>query len=383
MTRRIHLWPEEHRHRDSEIEVPAVLEGVRGEPMRLYFRLPAEERASLTLSADPFLLAIVFHAMASGADLEVHGAVSPSLLRGLEEFQAAWSRWRPELYRPFSVKADVEREETRAEDGRTVMTFSGGLDSCCTAWRHTTGDLGRRKRRLEAAVMVHGFDIPLDQDEVFTRAVATSRAILDTIDVPLIPVTCNIRVLRDDWEDLHGAALAACLHLLAGGYSTGLIASSRAYESLRLPWGSNPVTDPMLGSASFSIVHDGCDLTRWEKADEIGDWEMAQRHVRVCWEGKQLDRNCGVCMRCVGTAVCYAAVGRPIPPSIPIPSAGVAVERLRALKPNPVQLGLYEDMAATARKKGLRDSWVVELERFIDGQRRGGKKRRFSFPGLA
>jgi hypothetical protein len=383
MTRTFHLWPEEPDQRDTRIEVSAVLEEVRGKQKQLFFRLPIEESPNLTPAADPFVLAIAFHVMAADADLEVHGGVSPSLLRGLEEFQAAWCRWRPERYSPFAVKAEVEREEARATEDRALMTFSGGLDSCCTVWRHTTGDLGRRKQRLGAAVMVHGFDIPLDQAEVFTRAAANSTAILDTIDVPLIPVACNIRVLRDDWEDSHGAALAACLHLFAGGYRTGLIASSGVYESIRIPWGSNPVTDPLLSSDSFSIVHDGCDLTRWEKADVIADWDAAQQLVRVCWDGEHLDRNCGVCMRCVGTAVCYAAVGRQIPTSIPVPSPAEAVERLRALKPNLVQLGLFENMAGTARRKGLKDPWIADLERFVESQRNVKKKRRFGFPGEA
>ena len=48
MTRKIHLWPEEHDQRDTRIEVPAVLEGVGGKKTRLFFRLPVEERASLS-----------------------------------------------------------------------------------------------------------------------------------------------------------------------------------------------------------------------------------------------------------------------------------------------------------------------------------------------
>jgi hypothetical protein len=375
MTRRIHLWPEEHRRRDDQIEVPAVLERVRGKPVRLYFRVPMEEQANLTPAVDPFVLLTAFHVLGAGADLEVHGAVSPSLLRGLEEFQAAWCRWRPDRYRPFSVKAEVEREEAREASGRAVMTFSGGLDSCCTAWRHTRGSLGRRKRRVKAAVMVHGFDIPLDQDDVFQRAEASSRAILDSIGIPLIPVVCNVRVLRDDWEDLHGAALAGCLHLLAGGYSTGLIASSHVYETPRIPWGSNPVTDPMLGNSSFSIVHDGCELTRSQKAREIGDWATGQKHLRVCWEGKHLDRNCGACLRCLHTGLCFAAVGRPIPPSIPLSCPGEGVERLLAHEPTPVQLNLFENLALTARKSGLTDSWIAELESLIDSHRRTGLTR--------
>ena len=158
-----HLYPEEYGERDDQLEVPAVLEGVRGDRTRLYFRLPAAERHNVTSSSDPFVLAVIFHALRAGADLVVHGPVSPSLLRWLEEFQAAWCRWRPDRYQPVSVTADVEREEARERVSRTVMTFSGGLDSCCTAWRQTKGNLVRRKRGLEAAVMVQGFDIPLEQ----------------------------------------------------------------------------------------------------------------------------------------------------------------------------------------------------------------------------
>jgi len=142
MRRKFRLWPERPDRRGDRVEVPAVLDGVRGTSVRLCFRLPAEEWPNLTAAADPFVLATSFHLIGAGADLEVHGVVSPSLLRGLEEFQAAWCRWLPERYRPFSVKADSEREETRQASERTVMTFSGGLDAGCTAWRHTRGDPG-------------------------------------------------------------------------------------------------------------------------------------------------------------------------------------------------------------------------------------------------
>jgi hypothetical protein len=363
MKRVCHLWPEEPSLRGDWIEVSAVLEGTRGGSRRIFFRLPAEERPNLTRSADPFLIATTFHVMRAHADLEVHGTVSPSLLAGLEEFQLAWSRWRPDRYRPVSFKAEIEREQEREASGRTVMTFSGGLDSCCTAWRHTRGDSGRRKRRLETAVMVHGFDIPLEQDETFSRAAASSRAMLDSIGVSFLPVICNIRDLKDSWYDAHGAALIACLHLLAGNHSIGLVASSHHYDDLRLPWGSNPVTDPLLGSASLSIVHDGCDLTRLDKADQIGEWDEALQHLRVCWEGEHLDRNCGHCIRCTATALCFAAIGRPIPPAIPVSSPSVAVERLDARKPNSVQLGHLERKVLAARANGIDEPWVSALAR--------------------
>ena len=362
MTRMLRLWPEGQSRREDQVEVSAELEDLRGKRTRLYFRLPAEERASLTSADDPFVLAVAFHALSAGADLEVHGTLSPSLLRGLEEFQIAWCRWRPDRYGRFEVRAEAEREQTRAASDKTVLAFSGGLDSCGTAWRHTRGEMGRRRRTLASAVMVHGFDIPLQQDDVFASAVDSSRAMMDDIGVPLVPMKCNARQLRGKWEDQHGAALAACLHLLGGGYSTGLIASSHVYDGLRFPWGSNALTDPMLSSDAFAIVHDGCDLTRWEKADVVAEWGAAQRHLRVCWQGEHLDRNCGVCVRCVGTAFCFAVMGRPIPSALAVPSPEEGVRRLSALEPNPIQLRHLANMAATARRKGIGDLWVAELE---------------------
>lgn len=379
MKRVAHLWPEEPSPRGDRIEVSAVLEGTRGGSRRIVFRLPAEQRPNLTRSADPFLIATTFHVMRAHADLVVHGTVSPSLLAGLEEFQLAWSLWRPDRYRPVSVKAEVEREQDREPSGRTIMTFSGGLDSCCTAWRHTRGDSGRRKRKLETAVLVHGFDIPLDQDETFHRAAASARAMLGSIGVSLLPVTCNIRELKDGWYDAHGAALIACLHLLAGNHSIGLVASSHHYDDLRLPWGSNPVTDPMLGSASLSIVHDGCDLTRLDKADRVGEWDEALHNLRVCWEGEHLDRNCGHCIRCTGTALSFAAIGRGIPPAIPVPSPAVAVERLDKRKPNSVQLRHLERKALAARANGIDEPWVSALVRLNHAHR----KRRHVLDGVA
>ena len=47
-------------------------------------------------------------------DLHVHAGVSPSLLRNLEEFQAAWACWRPGHYARIGISADAERETGEA-----------------------------------------------------------------------------------------------------------------------------------------------------------------------------------------------------------------------------------------------------------------------------
>src|SRR5918995_5552299 len=43
-------------------------------------------------------VALIFAAMRKGCDLHIAGPVSWSLLAHLEEFQAVWTRWCPDLY---------------------------------------------------------------------------------------------------------------------------------------------------------------------------------------------------------------------------------------------------------------------------------------------
>jgi len=362
------IWPEPLKRRDGLIEASVRVEAPGCAAETLWYRLPAIHESSIPESLDPFVIGILFCAMCRGIDLQVHGAASPSLLRNLEEFQAAWNGWNPARYHRIQIQADTEREDEPAANDEVAMTFSGGLDSCFTAWRHVKGELGRRKRALQAAVMVHGFDIPLAEVEAFERAAENSRQLTGNIGLELIPVTCNIREFEHEWQQSHGAGLASCLHLLRNRFPAALIAGSHAYSGLRFPWGSNPVTDPLLSSASLSLVYDGADFTRREKAREVAKWSEAMARMRVCWEGEHKDRNCGRCLRCIGTAICFAVEQKPIPTSLPIGSLETAIGALESVHIKPVSLTRLEELLVVAKDSRIKEPWVAALEQCISHQ---------------
>ncbi|MBN2549409.1 MAG: hypothetical protein JXB15_09645 [Anaerolineales bacterium] len=166
----IHLWPEKVSHQDGKINTGFYLEEASGSREHVWYQIPAEQAAALTSSADPFVLGALFSAMRAGKDLIVHGEVSPSLLRNLDEFQQVWSVCKPHCYTHIDVIPDQEREQPRHPDEAAITAFSGGVDSCFTAWRHRTGQAGRGQRNLQAALMVHGFDISLRLKEEFQRS---------------------------------------------------------------------------------------------------------------------------------------------------------------------------------------------------------------------
>lgn len=342
--------------------------------MPIWFRLPSQHLDAVTESADPFLLASLFPAMRHGHRLHVHGQASFTLLRNLEELQTIWTGWCPGRYRAVDLIVDDEVDVPGTGAERVVLAFSGGMDSCFSAWRHTGGECGRARRNLLAGVMVHGFDIPLSQPDIFERAAENSRRILDSVSLELISVACNLRQLGTElgveWQDAHGALIASCLHLLSGRYTTGLIASSHAFDALRFPWGSNAVTDPMLSSAGFSVINDAGGYGRVAKARGVAEWDEAMRRLRVCYIGPNKDRNCGQCPRCVYTALCFAVVGARQPDSLPVESLERAAKGLahEPLKPFPVTR--LQALVADARAASIEDPWVDALDRVVRSHRR-------------
>lgn len=130
------------------------------------------------------------------------------------------------------------------------------------------------------------------------------------------------------------------------------------------------MTDPMLSSAGFSIVNDGGAYSRSEKARAIATWDEAMRGVRVCWEGRRKDRNCGKCPTCVWTALCFAVEGVPQPESIPVRSLVPAVEGLAHERLSAGALKTLQKFVAYTRAHEVDYPWADALDRVIRRQRR-------------
>lgn len=367
--RQTHLWPEEVIASDGSTTINITIEYPDSDSQLLWYRLPEEYSSLITPSCDPFVVATVQMAMSQSTDLVVHGQVSPSLLQNLTEFQAAWACWRPERYKQIEITAEVEQELPMAESSdKAISAFSGGVDSCFTVFRHRTGRCGRWQRNIQACVMVHGFDIPLEQQPVFDCAFENSRAMLASLELELIPIATNLkklqREIRLNWLDAYGPAVASSLMLLqGGGYTAGLVGSAFSYHNLMLPRSSNPVTDHFLSSQVFQLVHDGAGFTRGDKIQEIADWSEALQNLRVCWEGAKKDRNCGRCEKCIRTILGFRVAGAGLPGCFEQDVTDQQILKLKGL--SRIKLYELELILQDAKAAHLSDSWVRALEKCI------------------
>ena len=353
------LWPEELVQENDQLTLPATLERPDGTRKRLWYRLPLTYRDAVTSSCDSFVLGFLFTIMKLPEDLRVHGEVSPSLLRNLVEFQDAWSCWNPAKYHRIEISADIEREQPRAKTDQAIMGFSRGADSSFTAWRHHTGRAGRQQRNLVAGVMIHGFDIPLEETDVFAQAAETARIMLASLDMELIPIATNFREIGGTWEDACGAGLASGLALLKGRYNTGLIASSEDYAGLVFPWGSNPLTDGLMSSNSFQVITDGSALTKMAKIKEINAWPEARQHLRVCLDGRYAD-NCCRCIKCTRNILLFRFLGLGLPECFDRDLSDTDILRMRIYDPDVITIN--ERLVKQARATSISASWVRALQ---------------------
>ena len=324
-----HIRIEEPIERDSSVELAATLES--GDlKERLWYSFPGELAGKLCSNADPFLIGTIFRAMELGHPVKIYGTISPSLLVSLHEFQLAWSSWQPEKWHPVEIEADEERESEAAESpGGSIAAFTGGVDSSYSVLNHTRPRSAYGKRKIEAALFVHGFDIPLEDTTAFKNAARNARESLDTLGIELLTIRSNHKDLNIYWNETHGAGIISSLSFFKKTYGSAIVPSTYPYAHLSFPWGSNPVTDHLLSSAHFDVLHDGAGARRGEKLVTVSHWSQGYANLRVCFSAEEKDKNCCKCGKCTVNLLLMKALGLERPRSFPEDVSAESLSELR------------------------------------------------------
>jgi len=320
--------------------------------------VPREHEPQLTDSADPFLLAALPLAMSRRCDIYVKGTVSPSLVGNLLSLRDLFVRWWPGLYARARITAECISEATGLSDSRhSMVAFSGGIDSSYSLYRHVRRLGEPPHHSIGCALMVHGFDIPLWQTSNFEAAFAKARVMTDSLSLPLIPVATNLRHFPLIWHVAFGPAIAAVMELFGRGYGADIIASGHQLPP-HVPEGSHPLSDPLLSSATFPIVHDGADVTKLDKLRTLQSWPELLKHLRVCWEGPDNATNCGQCEKCIRTILYFRLLGV-FPPCFSRDVTDEQISRMHipyfSLKDS------YRFFLQYAREHDIQESWVSAL----------------------
>jgi hypothetical protein len=322
------------------------------------------------------LAASVHRAMSDGLDLHLCGNASFKMLAHLEHYIEIWSSWRPDLYRAIGLSADSVDVTTKVGSfllPDAVLAFSGGLDSSATLARQLGKLAGRNTVEIQALMLVHGFDLPLNEAMAFERAFSSIRRQTEKFDLPISIVATNWRhSFQNDWEMEFTSALSACLHLHAARYPVGMFASDDSYAAIKdyLPWGNNPVSNHYLSGGFFEIREDAGALSRCAKAALVGRYLELRDGLRVCWAGPMTGENCGRCEKCIRTQLNFISQGLSAGPAFPTDLSAEEVSRIAPA--NGLQCVLMEEICVEAEKAGLIDDRIEALRKVVHLARQKG-----------
>ena len=336
----------------------AVIHAARG-PLELFYEISGDVLPPPLEVHDFAIVAAIFAAMREGRPVHIEGPVTETLLRNLEEFQEAWALWR-RGFRPVQIIADQVVSSQESASRRGVFAVSGGVDATFALLRHHGGHAGLRTIRPVCAMLVHGFDIPLRARDAFDHAHRSISDVTSILGIPLATVRTNWReVLCREWTMEYHLALAAALFQFRGLANVGVSGACEDYGHLVLPWGSNPVTNPLLAGGGFDFHTEGGGFTRTDRVHLICNYPEVAAKLRICWEGPMTGGNCGHCEKCIRTKLNFMANG--LEP-LCFDARPTQLEILRLTTGNVAQLAMLKELVASARKNGVTDQWTTMLK---------------------
>jgi hypothetical protein len=219
----------------------------------------------------------------------------------VQDLYLDWARTTGERLERVEVTAPATARSRQGSS--SAAFFSGGVDSFYTLLRNVQRYPASDARSIQHLVLVHGFDVGLDDSGLFAQVEREARRAADRFGRNLLTVATNARAVTGgvDWGRYgHGAALAAVGLALAPMVHTVFIPSTAAFSELK-PWGSHPALDPLWSTEQLEFVHDGAEAMRHEKIRFVASSASALESLRVCWENRDGAYNCGRCEKCLRT----------------------------------------------------------------------------------
>lgn len=277
---------------------------------------------AITDLMDPWLRCLVFELIAVGGKWRIEGRVSKSCLRNTQRLMEYWNSIEPTKCKVAEIMPDeVVDDNSVAINDLAILPFSGGLDASFTAYRYSHQLAGHKNLNIETAMMVHGADIPLADEDFFDRSLEINREMLADLGV------FNMVVIKTNYREqcnslftwgyyTHMCVIVGLASFLSNWCSNIVMGSAYPYAETNLHWGCNPISDYMLSSRSFVLHEDDFALSRTQKAELVSRWSFGMERLRVCCDAvfdKSDKLNCGYCEKCTRTIMNFQACGVQLP----------------------------------------------------------------------
>jgi len=259
-----------------------------------------ESSMPLAPRIEAFVCPFLLPSMLQHADLAPSAPLSAGFIKNLAFIRKRAIGWWPAMSHG-EIHSQIAAETVPLR--RSGLFYTGGADSSYA--------LQQLCHQVQYAVFVEGFDISLTDHGRLERTREWLAATTRQCGVELVLVRTNLRehpVFNSaSWVITHVAALVGVAYALGQHVGKMYVAAS----DVPPPHGSSPEMDEAWSSEFMTIKNFSAELTRLQRVASIAHWEPLRGRLRVCWENRTDDLNCGFCEKCLRTRVQLRVSGAP------------------------------------------------------------------------
>ena len=297
----------------SRLSARIIWEDSPQEPVEVFFEAGGVFADAVAYSAEAFVSAALAPALWAGERrIMVEGELCPEFVDNVSVVTKVFQNWFPHVSRVLPVESSLRATAPTSHRG-SAFFFTGGVDSLAALRSNRLRFQPGHPGAVRDGIIV--FNLEVEDPQAFRYAVDALTVIAQDANVTLVPVSTNLRVLKQDWRfwwTAHmGPALCAIAHAMSNRISSVIIASDYDVPNMR-PHGSHPLVDPYFSSFGLKIRYDGTALSRLDKLRLLAGWPAGLNNLRVCNKQEQYQPgrlNCGECEKCLRTLLGLIAAG--------------------------------------------------------------------------
>ena len=283
-------------------------------PEYIWYRVPDRYASALDTQSDAVLVGSLLAGMYYSEDIQVRGTVSPRLAYHLDEYQFILNLRMPKVMHRVSIHYE-HLKPLAAHPVGVGSTFSGGVDSLFTIWKHLPQNQLDPNFQVTHGIFIRGFDILHrerdDYQQLFDQfTIQAAKLGFEVIELETNMV--SITHQRMDLSYSYGPLIVSTGLALPNLFHRFYVPSSGDYYMLKNhAYTSDPMVDGFLATDTMDIIHHGSTHLRVEKVEAISNWETAQKLLWVCLDAKFEEHswNCSRCEKCVRTMIPLYALG--------------------------------------------------------------------------
>ncbi|WP_209122918.1 hypothetical protein [Alkalihalobacillus sp. BA299] len=269
----------------------------------------------LSVLAIPFLANVLPIVWASDTIVYCE-EIDREFLTSMAIVKKSFQKMYPSLKMRGEIKPNqiVNNEAHYKNADLAAMFFSGGVDSLAAYIQ--------KKHKKPVLLTVWGADIKFDNELGWRPVIDEIQQFANSVNTKVSTIKSNFKEILNYsnlsisfkehvgghwWPQVqHGLALIG----LSAPYTyekeiSNLYFAATHNPSIVIPFGSHPEIDSNIkwGSKRYITIHQGYELTRYEKIALIGDYIKSGNgdlKLRVCWQSSD-GKNCSVCEKCSRT----------------------------------------------------------------------------------